>query len=517
MGKLVVALAVIGGLGAAFYFWQNRDNGHAADVLATASRGNLLITVAERGELESTKTVDVRCEVEGRENKIVWIIPEGTRVTKGEKVLTFDTERINKEKADQEVKVKQAEGKAKAAKGDLEVAKNKAEDEIEKAKLALRLADLDRDSYLDTQGEYTAEVEDKKGALALAKKDLTESKEKLEHYRKAVKKGLFPAESLRLKEADLAEKQYRVNRDEAKLLVLEKFTRLRKEAELTAKAADAKRALDRAVSSGEASVAKAQSELEAAEITFRLEQTTLARIEKQLAACTVTAPEDGILVYSKQRWWDDASRIQAGAVVFYRHLLFSLPDLTQMQMKVKIHEAMVKKVKAGQKTEIRIDAYPGRVLHGTVQSVAMLAASENWMDRFVKEYETIVKIDDLPVDAGLKPGFTGEVKIMVNELPDVLLVPVQAVGQWEGKHYCYAEGNHEILRREIDVGENNDKFVEIKNGLREGDKVALDARARLAAESKNRDAATPSAVASESSTNKQQSAAPAKDMKVAPN
>jgi RND family efflux transporter MFP subunit len=370
----------------------------------------------------------------------------------------------------------------------LAVAKNKAEDEIEKAKLALRLADLDRDSYLDAQGEYVAELEDKKGALALAEKDLEESKEKMGHYRRAVKKGLFPAESLRLKEADYEQKKFHVNRDKAKLLVLEKFSRLRKEAELTAKAADAKRAVDRAVSSGEASVAKAQSELEAAEITFNLEKATLDRIQERLGKCTVHAPEDGILVYSKQRWWDENSRIQAGAMVFYRQPIFSLPDLNQMQMKVKIHEAMVKKVSPGQKAEIRIDAAPGRVLHGTVDSVATLASAEGWVDRFVKEYECIVKIDDLPTDGGLKPGFTGEVKIMANEFPNVLLVPVQAVGQLDGKHYCFTNRGGELEKREVVVGENNDKFVEIKEGIGEGDKVMLDARARLAVEAKSRQA-----------------------------
>jgi RND family efflux transporter MFP subunit len=460
------------------------DNPTGGEVLGTVTRANLPITVTERGELESTKTITVNCEVEGQQNKITWIVPEGTHVTKGEKVVTFDTDQLARTKADQEVKVKQAEGKAKAAQGELEVAKNKAEDEIEKAKLALRLAELDRDSYLDEQGEYIAEVEDKRGALALAKKDLVESREKLEHFRKMVKKGLFPAENLRLKEADLAEKQFKVNRDEAKLVVLEKFTRQRKEAELTAKADDAKRALDRAKSSGDASIAKAQSELEAAEITSRLEKATLERIEKQLAGCTVAAPADGILVYSKVRWWDDNSRIQPGAMVFFRQPIFSLPDLTQMQMKVKVHEAMVNKVKPGQKAEIRIDACGGRVLHGAVRSVATLANAENWGDRFVKEYETIVSIDDLPLEAGLKPGYTGEVKIRVNELPDVVLVPVQAVGQLEGKHYCFVAGARTVERREIEVGENNDKFVQIQSGVREGEKVALDARARLAAEAK---------------------------------
>jgi HlyD family secretion protein len=102
----------------------------------------------------------------------------------------------------------------------------------------------------------------------------------------------------------------------------------------------------------------------------------------------------------------------------------------------------------------------------------------------VKEYETILQIDDLPKDAGLKPGMTGNVKIFVKERHSVLIVPVQAVSQHEGQHYCYVVGETAIERREVAVGENNDKFVEIKSGLEEGEKVTLDARTRLAEETK---------------------------------
>jgi RND family efflux transporter MFP subunit len=418
------------------------------------------------------------------QNKIVSILPEGKRVKKGEEVVVFDADTLQRSYADQEVKWKTAEGKSKAAFGDLEVAKNKAEDEIEKARLALALAELDVEKYMDPHGEYTADLEDKKGAVALAERDLKESEEKLVQYRKAVKKGLFPAEQLRIKEADFAKNEYAVRRDKAKLVVLEKFTKKRQEAELTAKARDAKRALDRAVSSGKASVAKAQSDLEAAEITARLEKTTLDRFKKQLDNCKVKAPEDGILVYSRDRWWDDSARIQAGANVHFQQGLFSLPDLAHMQMKVKIHEAMIKKVKPGMKATIKIDAYHNADLHGTVKSVATMANQDGWFDRFVKEYETIVTIDDLPLEAGLKPGFTGDTKILVNELTDVLVVPVQAVAERENKHYCYVVGPRGIESRDVVVGENNEKFVEVKEGLEEGEKVTLDARARLAAETR---------------------------------
>jgi multidrug efflux pump subunit AcrA (membrane-fusion protein) len=102
----------------------------------------------------------------------------------------------------------------------------------------------------------------------------------------------------------------------------------------------------------------------------------------------------------------------------------------------------------------------------------------------VKEYVTVVTINDLPDDAGLKPGMTAEVKIMAKTIDDVLLIPVQAVTEREGSHYSYVVNGREVVKKEIKVGENNEKFVEVKEGLTEGEQVALDARARITAEAK---------------------------------
>src|SRR5439155_1661571 len=122
-----------------------------------------------------------------------------------------------------------------------------------------------------------------------------------------------------------------------------------------------------------AAIAKAETDLEAADITAKLEKATLDRLKKQLDRCVITAPQDGILVYAKDRPWDPGARIQAGTMVHFQQNIFSLPDLAQMQVKVKIHESMVKKIRVGQKAEIQLDALPDRVLHGTVLEVATLA------------------------------------------------------------------------------------------------------------------------------------------------
>jgi RND family efflux transporter MFP subunit len=398
-------------------------------------------------------------------------------------VVKFDAEQLTKQFAEQEIKSKQADGKAKVAKSKLDQAKNKAEGDIAKAKLDLTIAELDREKYL--KSDYEVEVNKKKGAIALAKRDLEEAQEKVRYYRNFVKKGFGTPEQLRLREAEVMKDEYALKTGEEEFQGLITYTRKKEETERTAKAEDAKRALARATSTGDAAIAEAQSDLEAAEVTANLEKSSLDRAKRQLDRCILKAPQDGILVYAKDRPWDPNSRIQAGAMVFYQQNIFSLPDLANMQVKVKIHESMIKKIKAGQKAEIQLDALPNKVLHGTVIDVATLADNRGfWDERGVKEYVTTVRIDDLPGDAGLKPGMTAEVKILVAELPGVLLVPVQAVAQQDGKHYAYVVGPSGVEKREVSVGENNEKLVEIKSGLSEGEQVALDTRARLAAEAK---------------------------------
>jgi RND family efflux transporter MFP subunit len=266
-----------------------------------------------------------------------------------------------------------------------------------------------------------------------------------------------------------------------KLRMLEEFSRVRKEAELTANADDAAREQERTQLSQAATLAKMESDYLSANDTADMERAEMERLKAELDRCTVRAPQDGILVYDKGRPWDASSRIQAGAIVHFQQTIFSLPDLTQMQVKAKIHESAVKKLKPGQQVEIRLDAYVDRLLHGEVEKVATLADSRGWWDqRSVKEYETIVKVRDLPASAGLKPGMTAEVTISVNHLLDVVIVPVQAVVEQDGEHYSYVVSDQGVDRKPVVVGEKNDKFVEIKSGLQEGEQVALDARARLA-------------------------------------
>jgi hypothetical protein len=85
---------------------------------------------------------------------------------------------------------------------------------------------------------------------------------------------------------------------------------------------------------------------------------------------------------------------------------------------------------------------------------------------------------DEKASVALRPGMTAEVEILVDSLKDVLAVPVQAVAEHRGHHFVYGQGQAGFERREVEVGATNNRMIVIREGIQNGDVVALDARRR---------------------------------------
>src|SRR5437868_2698447 len=59
--KLLVAAVALSGIGAGVKWWLFPDGGLGSEITATVTRGDLPVVVTERGELDSSKTEDIRC------------------------------------------------------------------------------------------------------------------------------------------------------------------------------------------------------------------------------------------------------------------------------------------------------------------------------------------------------------------------------------------------------------------------------------------------------------------------
>lgn len=449
-------------------------------------RATLSITVSERGTVESCVTVDGICELDGAQNKISYLIPEGTKVKKGDVVAKFDGSEIQKNIAQQEIKHKQALTRIETTRQEMEIERNKGESDLIAAKVELTLARLDLEKY--EQGDYPAEITKQKGEMTLKKTDVEAESAKLEQYKALMKKGFKTSEEVRIQTSTVAAKELDYSSSVQLLQVKENFEHRRKTTEYSSKADQASKKVEQAAATAKAQVAKAASEYEAAQATSGIEEQQLKTYQAQMEKTVIKAEQDGIVAYSNERYWDPSSQVREGATVYSRQKIFSLPDMTRMQVKVNIHESLIKKIKAGQKAEVRIDAFPTIVFVGTVKSVSQLADSNSsWRTGGVKEYTTIVVIDDL-VGQDLKPGMTAEARILVGELKDALVVPMQAVAEHRGDFFAFLIVGEDIRMQKVKVGDNNEKLVQVLEGLKEGDVVALDAHARAAAHFKAEDA-----------------------------
>ena len=231
--------------------------------------------------------------------------------------------------------------------------------------------------------------------------------------------------------------------------------------------------LERAKKLARSKMAQAAAKRRSSEKRFNLQTAKLREIYEQLDKCRIRAKRPGLVVYAHVEEWRSDDQIREGAMVRNRQDLIEIPDLSEMAVKVKIHEASIKLVQNGQKAKLKVDAFPDEELTGKVVQVGILPDSENrWMNPDVKVYET--KISIVGSHDWVKPGMSAQVEVLVKELSDVVYVPIQAVVPADGEKVCYVVrslGSPE--RRVIEVGDFNNEFIEIKSGLSEGEEVLL--------------------------------------------
>jgi RND family efflux transporter MFP subunit len=265
-----------------------------------------------------------------------------------------------------------------------------------------------------------------------------------------------------------------LNQANLELDKLERFEHKRKLGDLDEKVEDGELDLKRAELEAKNQILIAETEEQANKRTYEMQKKKLDELRENEKKLTVTAERSGLVVYDTGRnpWDPTRTVIAKGEKVQPRQQIMVIPDMSSLQIKTRVYEAVVEQVKPGKAAFIRPDAKPGAVFTGTVDKVAPLPDSQNmWLNPGVKVYKVVVKFDKL--EDSFKPGMTAEVEIILAELQDVLSVPIAAVFTEQGKTVCYRNSNGRTQKVEVEVGMMNDKRVEVKAGLAQGDEVLL--------------------------------------------
>ncbi len=461
-------------------------------VYYTVKRADLPITITERGNLESQRNTEIRCEVEAVSSqsgtRIISIVPNGKGVKQGELLVELDSAPLQERLDSRVLSFEQSKAAQIQATSRLENQKTQNETTLAAAKLKVDLADLNLRMYEDGEdGTYKIALQDLDLKIQEAKNQIVEAQAALLLQRTS-RNGMEMLYKLGYRgKGDFDQAVYKTVQAEDVLVKatnalanalanrrkLEEFEYPMKKMEMGGTLNTSRQAYIQVGRDNEALIAQAEATKNASDRALAKEDEKLVKYREQLEKCKIYAPHDGMVAYSSERTpW--GRPIGEGELVIERMKILTLPDLTRMQVRTMVHESVLDQIRDGLATTIQIDAFPDRAYQGIVQSVAVMPSQSGnfFTSPDVKVYETIVTIDE-EVEQ-LRPGMTAVVEIHVDRLEDVLSVPVQAVVQVERETWCYVEGPSGQERRVIELGRTNDKFVEIVSGLSEGERVVLD-------------------------------------------
>jgi HlyD family secretion protein len=242
----------------------------------------------------------------------------------------------------------------------------------------------------------------------------------------------------------------------------------------------------------------AQAELKVANTQLADNQAQVKQFEAALRSTQIDldhtyikAPVDGVVV---ARHVDVGQTVAASLAT---PTLFEIAqDLTKMQVDTNVSEADVGRVRVGQPGTFTVDAYPGQVFKGAVTEIRKAPINV----QNVITYDVVIGVSN--PDLKLFPGMTANVKILVNQRPNVLKVlnaalryhpasgtPPPAAAAKPGRKGAAPEqavwnldGSNNQQRVIVTTGESDGTYTEVTSGgLKDGDRVIVAALAANAA------------------------------------
>jgi HlyD family secretion protein len=469
----LLALVFVGSAAGAYFFWFRGPVSHGDLVTVRVDYKDLQLKIVERGALEAKENHDIKCEVKTGSRgapKIKWVVDNGTLVKKGELLVDIDDSYL------------QEQAQAKKIENDkAEADKIAAEELYPVKKIAIALAEQNLEKWI--KGDYPQQLHDLEGQVQIAESTLLQQKDRASWASRMVKKGYMTVSQEESERANERGDELNLQKLQEQKNVLIKYTDPVQ-----------RQTLMNAVKQAKVDERTSYSDMESKRAIFAQQAALYKDLLEQIATCKVYAQNAGIVVYgvpeqTMRGSGSNQSIIAQGEPVQFGQKMLSIPDLSNMLVNLRIHEAFINNMKDGLPATVRVEAVPGKALKGHVKSVAQIASPQDWMSPDVKVYQAYVQIDE-PVEAlKLKPGLSAVCTIFTDTKAEhVLAIPIQAVInplEKGAKTRCFVLTAEGPVSRDLELGMSDERSVEVKSGLQAGDEVVLNPRTLLSDKEKH--------------------------------
>lgn len=476
IATMVIALALILGLWAVNSGGAETNVQHAVDQ-HRVERTAFDITVVANGELEAKNQTEIRSALESRSN-IVELIDEGVRVKKGSLLVRLNSESIENDIDEETLRVETSRSELVAAEAAYDIQLSDNESDLSKARLKLELAQIELQKW--TEGDLPKKRQELNLAIDNGERRMEQAQKKSEYSARLNPLGFVSDDEMREDEIKYIESKAAYESAQTNLQVYETYERVKQEKTLNSDVEQAAAELLRVDRSNTSRLANKEADLTNKRRQLSIREEKLAKLNQQLIACTIKAPNDGLVVYGTsignsrgRMMFGGDGPLQVGQEIQPNQLLIVLPDTSEMVAAVRVHESYAGRIQPGMHAVIRCDAAQGLTFNGTVASIGVLAESGGWRDPNLREYTVKINLDQVEDDSRLKPSMRAEARIVLGEVEDAVAIPIQAVFREGRSSFVYVPKGAKFARTEVRVGKQSSTFAQIVTGLSVGDTVLL--------------------------------------------
>jgi RND family efflux transporter MFP subunit len=292
---------------------------------------------------------------------------------------------------------------------------------------------------------------------------------------KAVSKDALDQSAAHLEEARVAANQARRGREILTGTLSRNQTVLR----------DRVRAAEDAVRQAEAGLAAAQAsarDTKQADVEAARAEAARAEADRKWAATqvqrlTIRAPFAGLVEAMASQPNDPLRPLQPGDSIQPGAELMKIASDGSFIVRAKVDEQDISAVRVGQPVHVGGEDFGGQTLPGHVLSIAAFAQRSDDPSNTARQIITTIALDgSLPF---LRDGMSVDVDIITKDIPDVLVVPTDAVRKEGSSAYVFVVRDGRARKTEVATGDSNDVQTVITAGLAAGDVVVADKNAAV--------------------------------------
>lgn len=199
------------------------------------------------------------------------------------------------------------------------------------------------------------------------------------------------------------------------------------------------------------------------QLRFDLEnaRASLRLTRLELGYGTVTAPISGVIA---------TREIKPGNFVQINTPIFTIVDTSRLEATLNVPEREFETLKAGQAVQLTADAMPGKTFEGRIDRVSPVVDSGSGTFRVISTFEG---------GGLLQPGMFGRVRISYDQRANALVIPRNALLEDGNEPTVYTVRDNKAVRSVLKLGYSEGQWIEVREGLKEGDPVVIAGKSAL--------------------------------------